>query len=181
MNEKTLVENECGKGSKFTCTATARFGRHESSIARQQAEAPAAPGNGSEAPGNGSVIDEAKLLKLFDGDLKMVGEVASLFFQNCAQKLSEIRQAVRRGDGAAVELAAHSIKGSALQFAAAAAAEAALQLERMGRNQRLDGAQQAFEELVREIERLERALASIQEKPRESRSTFTASWKGVSG
>ncbi len=70
-----------------------------------------------------------------------------------------IRQSIARGDGKALERAAHSVKGAVSSFGAQAAREAALKLEGIGRSGDLTHAAAAWAELESEITHLTQALA----------------------
>jgi two-component system, sensor histidine kinase and response regulator len=87
-------------------------------------------------------------------DLELLREIAALFLENCDQWMTEIRQAVARGDAQAVEDGAHTLKGSVATFGAEAAVEAALHLEQLGRRRDLTIAAEA-------VHTLEIALAAL--------------------
>jgi HPt (histidine-containing phosphotransfer) domain-containing protein len=111
-----------------------------------------------------SVIDLPALLERFDGDKDILQEVVKLFIDDCPKLMDEVRIAVARKDPAAVDRTAHTLKGSASNFSASAAA-AAMKLERMGRAGSLDGAEQAFAALEQEIARLVPALGVLVAEP----------------
>ncbi|HME00706.1 MAG TPA: response regulator [Terriglobia bacterium] len=95
------------------------------------------------------------------GDSELLVELAGLFLDECPRLLSEIRCAVARRDGKALERAADSLKGSVANFAAATAMEAAASLAQMGRQNHLEPAPEACAALEAEIEGLKEALANI--------------------
>jgi len=95
------------------------------------------------------------------GDSELLAELAGLFLDECPRLLSDIRSAVARQDGKALERAADSLKGSVANFAAAAAMEAAAALAQMGRQGHLQRAAEACAALEAEIEGLKEALADI--------------------
>jgi HPt (histidine-containing phosphotransfer) domain-containing protein len=107
------------------------------------------------------VIDRAAVLDRFEGDLELLHEVATLFLEDCPRRLDAVREALAHRDCAALEGAAHSIKGSVGNFAAAAAFAVALRLERMGRDGDLRHAPEACAELEREIARLTPVLTDL--------------------
>jgi len=94
-------------------------------------------------------------------DSELLAELAGLFLDECPRLLSDIRSAVARQDGKALERAADSLKGSVANFAAAAAMEAAAALAQMGRQGHLQRAAEACAALEAEIEGLKEALADI--------------------
>ena len=75
--------------------------------------------------------------------------MAALFLSQMPDLLGEIRTAVAAADGAAVERAAHKLRGAAVNFGAQRACDAALDLERMGRTGDLACAGQTLVELER--------------------------------
>jgi len=77
-----------------------------------------------------------------------------LFLSEYPKILTELRDAVSRGDAKAVERTAHGLKGSVSTFGASPAAEAALKLETMGRARDLS-------EVRATLEVLEAALGAL--------------------
>jgi len=82
--------------------------------------------------GAGSSIDMAVMRDLFDGDVELLGKVIKHFLTECPRRLSEVRSAVARRDGKALEFAAHSLKGSGSLLGATALCDAARRLEGIG-------------------------------------------------
>ena len=107
------------------------------------------------------VLDRAVLMERVGGDLGLLQEIAGLFRQDCPRLLSEIRSAVIGADAPALERAAHTLKGCVGNFAAEAAYQAALRLEKMGRARELEGAATACETLEDEVARFEQALDAL--------------------
>jgi two-component system sensor histidine kinase/response regulator len=86
-------------------------------------------------------------------------EIAGIFLDNVPDYMAKIQEAVAQQDASALERAAHSLKGSAGNFGAGKVSEAALHLERLGKNQTMETAAQelsnleaALDELVTEME-----------------------------
>jgi two-component system sensor histidine kinase/response regulator len=115
----------------------------------------------SEVPAASEVFDRAAALERVGGDLELLAELAGLFLDDHPKLLAAIRAAIASGNHQALEQAAHTLKGSVSNFCARAAAEAALRLERMGREGDLARATEACAALVGEIERLKPLLASL--------------------
>lgn len=99
-------------------------------------------------------FDEAALLERVEGDAELLREVVELFRADSPRLMEEVRAAVVAGDAAALKRAAHTLKGAAGNFGAAAVVAAALELEAMGRAGDLGGAAPARD-------RLEAALGSL--------------------
>jgi HPt (histidine-containing phosphotransfer) domain-containing protein len=81
----------------------------------------------------GLQIDREVALAAVGGDVELLREIVALFLSEYPRILIELQEAVSRGDAKAVERTAHGLKGSVLTFGPSPAAEAALQLETMGR------------------------------------------------
>jgi HPt (histidine-containing phosphotransfer) domain-containing protein len=88
-------------------------------------------------------------------------EVAAVFVEQAPRMLEELRAGIAAGDAATVRRAAHTIKGSAGIFGAAAVARAAATLEAQARAGELDDARRLEQELERETDRLRRALQRL--------------------
>jgi len=121
--------------------------------ARTLDPAPAAP-----APADDSPLDEAQFLKRVDHDLELASELCRMYVDESAERTQRIADAVAAGDAVELERAAHRLKGTLQALAATRAAEAALVLERMGREADLADAGPAFTTLREELERLLPAL-----------------------
>jgi HPt (histidine-containing phosphotransfer) domain-containing protein len=74
-------------------------------------------------------LDLAKVLERMDGDLELLKELAGIFLSDCPQRMAEIRRAITQRDASGLMQAAHTIKGSAGNFGAHEAVEAARRLE----------------------------------------------------
>ena len=107
------------------------------------------------------VIDRAELFERFEGDTDLLREVIGLFLRDCPIRLGDMCAAIEREDSQALMRAAHSVKGSAGNFAAASVVEAALRLELMGRQGDLREAKKAYEALEAELARLIPALEQV--------------------
>jgi CheY-like chemotaxis protein len=107
------------------------------------------------------LLNRDALLERVEGDVALLGDMAAMFLQECPKHLSDIRQAVANRDSAALQTSAHTLKGSVSNFTAHKAAQAALQLEMMGRDGDLTRSEPALFELENEIERLKPALEGL--------------------
>ncbi len=128
-------------------------------LPEQPAEPSGEPGNSETAAAE--VLDRADLLERVEGDADLLSEMVTLFRQGRPAQLAAVRRAVAAGDARALENAAHALKGMVSNFAARRATEAALQLERMGREGNLLRAAEGFTLLEKEIERLESLLIEL--------------------
>ncbi len=106
-------------------------------------------------------MDVEGALDRLGGDRELLAELAGLFCEEGPRLLSEAGQALARGDAAALQNAAHQLKGLLAQFCAAEAREAAWQLELEARRAdlvaaepRLEVLRQKFDAVLPELGRL---------------------------
>jgi two-component system, sensor histidine kinase and response regulator len=89
-------------------------------------------------------------------------KLTGLFVADAARLCDEIRDAVARRDGGALQAAAHRLRGSAGYFAAQRIFELAVRLEQCGRESDFDAdVEQLCRELAEELARLGRAVKTI--------------------
>lgn len=108
-----------------------------------------------------TVIDTTAVLDRVDGDREFLSELIGIFLTESPRLLSDIRNAVTLGDRTALELWAHSLKGSAGNFAAGTVFELSQRLEQMGRTGDLSRSDEAFAALERELDRLKVELQTL--------------------
>lgn len=111
-----------------------------------------------------AIFDQRAILERVEGDVELLREIVGLFFEETPELLSSIRESIARRDSAALEHAAHSLKGTVSSFGARAAREAALRLEVVGRSGDLTYAEPACVELEKEIASLTQALTDFREE-----------------
>src|SRR6266852_1844795 len=111
------------------------------------------------------VLDRDTVFTRVGGDPELLLEMVSVFRDESAKLLHEIRRGVSRRDSTAVERAAHSLKGALAALAARAASEAALRLESIGRERDLSGVDEALSALEHEMGRLQKELCLLAEAP----------------
>jgi CheY-like chemotaxis protein len=107
-------------------------------------------------------LDRNELLtRVVGGDADLLREVVTVFLDSYPGMLTELEQAVNRGDAPAVQRAAHALKGAAAHFNVEAATDAAWRLEVMGRDRDLEDVKKAFTVLAEALERLRPALTRL--------------------
>ncbi|MCX6638185.1 MAG: Hpt domain-containing protein [Acidobacteria bacterium] len=106
-------------------------------------------------------LDHSLALERVGGDERLLREIAVLFLDECPRVMREIRAAVEAGDAVALELAAHSLKGSVGNFGADKVFQAALRLEAIGRSRDLSSAHEALSDLVSAMDSLRPALVAL--------------------
>ena len=110
---------------------------------------------------DGAIIDREALLAEFDGDEELLTELVQTMKDEAPKLMHEVRAAVASADAALVGRAAHTLKGAVSNFGARGAADAALQLERIGRSGDLSNLAAAVAVLETEMSAFEKALASV--------------------
>jgi signal transduction histidine kinase/HPt (histidine-containing phosphotransfer) domain-containing protein len=105
-----------------------------------------------------SVFDSVAALEGASGDEELLTEISAMFLDDYPRRMSNIKEAIERGDSEALGFAAHTLKGVVGNFHAQAASEAAERLETMADNGNSTGLDVALANLENEIERLSRAL-----------------------
>jgi two-component system, sensor histidine kinase and response regulator len=108
-----------------------------------------------------AVLDVASATARLGGDAEILREIMRIFLEESPRMLANIRGALRARDGRALELAAHSLKGSAANLGAARVAVLAAALETMGRESCLQTADGVWTDLEVEAHELRGAIAAI--------------------
>ena len=102
------------------------------------------------------ICDLNAALDAVEGDRELLRRMVDVFVVQAPELLEEIRDAGARGDASTLERAAHKLRGSLCNFAAAESHDAALRLEELGRSGQVDG--------VAEVQAaLEKAMAELQD------------------
>lgn len=132
--------------------------------------APEQDGAGAGEPGSGERADGARAgdvldPKALDRLLEMVGgapdylvELIDSFLEDGPQLLADLRQALARGDAAAVRLAAHTLKSNSADFGAMTLATVCQRLEALGKAGTLDGAAELAAQAEAEFQKVRVAL-----------------------
>jgi len=109
------------------------------------------------------------LLARFDGDGELLKELAGIFLQECPKMLDEIRAALAAADAKALEIAAHTLKGSVGNFAMPGPWETAQRLELLAQSGQLAGAPEIFRALEQQIAQFNQILARHTAEPAHQR------------
>lgn len=97
------------------------------------------------------------------GDTALLKELAASFLVDGPKRLLEAKAALDRRDGTTLSREAHTLKGTAGLFGAAAVSRAASDLERLGRDGHLDQAERVYPVLEAALGRLRHALTEFAE------------------
>jgi CheY-like chemotaxis protein/HPt (histidine-containing phosphotransfer) domain-containing protein len=96
----------------------------------------------------------ADALEGVGGSEETLRELVGLMLEECPRLLEQMRRSLADGDVEVLRRAAHTLKGSAQLFAAHPTADAALQVENLGREERLADADASVAHLQTEVDRL---------------------------
>ena len=94
------------------------------------------------------------LLARVGGEADIARELVGLFINECPRMLEAIRNSVASGSAQEIRRSAHLLKGSVANFTETGATTAALALEIIGREERLQDAPGALARLEQELEAL---------------------------
>jgi two-component system, sensor histidine kinase and response regulator len=145
------------------------FRPHELFAEVERAQTPeATPGDGEANSTTGApkaalppVFDmEAALINL-GGSREMLIEMVDLLAVEGPKQLADVQSAYNAGDCESVMRAAHTLKGSVSLFGARPATEAALRVELLGRERKLDEFPQAWSDLQMRVAELQAALERV--------------------
>jgi PAS domain S-box-containing protein len=106
-------------------------------------------------------LDADALLEGVGGNRKLLRELVDVFVTDTPKLLSRIDRAIARGDAAALQQAAHALKGAVGNFESGAAFESVRRLESLARENKIPEARQAVAVVKAEITRLKQALKSV--------------------
>ncbi len=99
------------------------------------------------------------------GEEQLLDEVVQLFLSDAPSRIAEVRSSLEQGDPKRLQIAAHSLKGSAGYVGAERTAAQARKLEDLGRSGDLSQALEEFRLLEREIEKLRQTVAAFTPEP----------------
>jgi two-component system, sensor histidine kinase and response regulator len=125
---------------------------------------PAAEVSPPKAGTNGEGLSRAEIIARFGGREDLARIVARTFIEDSPVMVAAVREAIDRRDSTALQDTAHKLKGSVAYFVSDSAFQAALALEEMGKRGTWDGAEETFDVLDRETERLREALVAVAEE-----------------
>jgi two-component system, sensor histidine kinase and response regulator len=122
---------------------------------------PAPPARAASSADDDALIDRDDALARVGGDLGLLKSLTEVFFDSYPAQLTQMREAVGRGDAPAVYRLAHTLVGAVGIFGAKPALEAVSRLEAMGRQGTLAGAGEAWERLDAAFARLKPVLQAL--------------------
>jgi len=108
-----------------------------------------------------TVFDKNEALEINANEEEFLKELAEMFIDGLPEQTFSIKDAVHRRDSNALEKSAHKLKGAVANFGKNTVFKAALSLEMMGRENRLENVEEAYGALTRETARLVNALRNF--------------------
>ncbi|NLY01485.1 MAG: response regulator [Rhodopirellula sp.] len=117
----------------------------------------------AEPAGEDVFNSEVALASCF-GSHAMFVKMAEFFLAESTEVLNQLDAAVRGGNATALAAAAHRLRGTIVYLGARSAADAAQQVEQLGKSGDLTGAAEKVRELSRQVAFLKEAMASLPEK-----------------
>jgi PAS domain S-box-containing protein len=113
------------------------------------------------APGSHPAVDPAVIDNLRTVLRDETGEVVNIFLENGARLMEEMRQALLKQDSNAIERAAHTLKSSSATFGALTLSALCKELELLGRQNQLAGAEEKVRCAESEFERVKVEIVEI--------------------
>ncbi len=106
-------------------------------------------------------INRKSLIERLDGDFDLFKELAQLFLADIPKLLSATEEGIKTNNSEKIGKSAHTIKGAVSNFSAEKAYQAALTLEKIGKNNELEKAEASYKELLIEINAMKSALTQL--------------------
>jgi PAS domain S-box-containing protein len=111
------------------------------------------------------LLDEDGAMARVGGDRDLLRSLVGIFFDCCPAYLEDLHAAIRRRDAVGINRSAHTIKGMFGNLGAIQLVEAARELERMGHDNDLEGAEDAWEALQQALNAVRPALMALGRLP----------------
>jgi HPt (histidine-containing phosphotransfer) domain-containing protein len=108
------------------------------------------------------ILDRAAILARLEGAEQLLLEVICVSRREWPPRVAALRQSLDAGDTATASFQAHRLVGLARHFDAVEAVAAAERIESCGTTADLDGMRAGYDEVARQFNRLEAALAALE-------------------
>jgi signal transduction histidine kinase/DNA-binding response OmpR family regulator len=106
-------------------------------------------------------FDEQELLKRVGGSAKMMRDLAKIFVEDTPKRMTAIRKAIAREDGATLASAAHALRGSVAMLGAVDIADEIRKVETLGREGSVGGASEILASFESKLSAFEKRIAGI--------------------
>lgn len=104
-------------------------------------------------------FDLDKALDIVDQDKEFLKELMEIFNSDYPKKLSAIYQAIKEKDFKTLNEIAHGLKGAAGNLFLTKAYELSLELEKRGKENKIEGAEEIYKELEEELEQFKKFVS----------------------
>jgi two-component system sensor histidine kinase/response regulator len=104
------------------------------------------------------------LIRSFENDQHLFQELVEIFLHDSPKMLNTLRVSLKSTDAKTFKRTAHSLKGMLRNFQAESAAETAFELEQIGDQGKLDGADQIVDSLAGQLDDVARKLKEVVKK-----------------
>ena len=101
-----------------------------------------------------SPIDLSSVLERIGGDKSFLQELLNLYEDDFLEKFEELKKAIDQQNFEAIQKLGHTLKGSSANLSLTSLQEASFEMEKAGKENNLELAQQALATLEREFKRL---------------------------
>ncbi len=108
-----------------------------------------------------AVLDRATFMSIVGGNMELVKELIGLYWDSLPNQMAKLREALDAGDAKGCQYWAHALKGMSLNLSARQTADIALEMELMGKNGDLSGAEEIWHRLAASVDRLREATDGI--------------------
>lgn len=110
------------------------------------------------------VLDINEFLERIQNDKALLWELLDIFVDDSRQKIGQLHEALRGNDAVQVRKLAHALKGSSANISAHQLSGVLLELEKMGKNNTLTGADKLLADLERKFEALLARVSRLREE-----------------
>jgi CheY-like chemotaxis protein len=110
---------------------------------------------------NPEIVNKADVLSRLDGDEELFREIIGIFLMDSQSLVDQVSAAIAAQNSEDLERSAHKLKGAVGTFTKGKALSAAQQLETMGRERDLTGAEDVFAQLKQQVGILETVLREL--------------------
>ena len=110
------------------------------------------------------VFDKDALLERVNGDMRLLGEITSLFLSECAKLMARTGKAIRNCDAEDLSYVLHTLRGMFLSFSAEAAQEVTGKLQELSLDQDRNLVETTYLQLGNEVKALRDELVGLSEE-----------------
>jgi HPt (histidine-containing phosphotransfer) domain-containing protein len=110
------------------------------------------------------ILDINEFLERIQNDKGLLCELLDIFVEDFQQKKTQLHEALRNNDATQVRKLAHALKGSSANISAHQLSGVLLELERMGKNNTLAGADKLLADMDKKFEVLLVRISRLREE-----------------